>query len=189
MPVSADAVDSGELSYTNGAAVGSLGAVSTASQSLSVHNTQPIDTPAQMAGVPLAVEPNGQVLRIGQVANVTWDYPTLAGDAVINGGTGLMLVIEKFPDANTLNVTNGITQALAQLQPGLKGVTIDPDIFRQASFIETAIHNLTLAVIIGCILIVLILIAFLFQFSRLGCGPGRPANGQPRSHLPASRTR
>jgi CzcA family heavy metal efflux pump len=160
----ADAVDSGELKFTNGGVVGSLGGVTSPQQYLSVHNIQPIVSPAQMGTVPLGTTSNGKVLRIDQVANVTWDYPTLAGDAVINGGTGLMLVIEKFPDANTIDVTNGINQAFAQLQPGLHGISIDTGIFRQASFIETAIHNLTLAVILGCILVVFVLFLFLFQW-------------------------
>jgi CzcA family heavy metal efflux pump len=164
MSGAADAVDSGELKYTYGAAVGSLGDVATPDQQLPVRNNQPIDTPAQVANVPLQPGSNGTFIVIGDVANVAYGYPTLAGDAVINGGQGLMLVIEKFPDANTINVTNGIDQAFAQLRPGLKGVSVDPDIFRQASFIETAIHNLTLAVIIGCILVVFVLIIFLFQW-------------------------
>jgi CzcA family heavy metal efflux pump len=164
MSGAADAVDSGELKYTSGAAVGSLGAMSTPDQYMPVHNIQPIDTPAQMAGVPLQQGKNGKFITIGDVANVTYDYPTLAGDAVINGGQGLMMVIEKFPDANTIDVTNGVTQALAELQPGLKGVSIDPNIFRQESFIETAIHNLTLAVVLGCILVVFVLFLFLFQW-------------------------
>ena len=33
---------------------------------------------------------------------VVWDTPLLIGDAVINDGPGLMLIIEKFPWANTL---------------------------------------------------------------------------------------
>jgi len=164
MSGAADAVDSGELKYTYGAAVGSLGTVTTPDQQLPVHNIQPIDTPAQMGSVPLQQGKDGKFITIGDVANVTYAYPTLAGDAVINGGQGLMIVIEKFPDANTIDVTNGITQAFGQLQPGLKGISVDQDIFRQASFIETAIHNLTLAVILGCILVVFVLFIFLFQW-------------------------
>ena len=163
MSAAADAVDSGELKYTNGAAVGSLGTITAGNQQLSVYNIQPIDTPAQIATVPM-VQDNGQFKRIGQVADVTLGYPTLTGDAVINSGPGLMLVIEKFPGANTLDVTNGINKAFAELQPGLNGITLDTHIFRQASFIQTAIHNLTLAVILGCILVVFVLIAFLFQW-------------------------
>jgi CzcA family heavy metal efflux pump len=163
MSAAADAVDSGELKYTNGAAVGSLGTISAGNQQLSVYNIQPIDTPAQLATVPM-VQDNGKFKRIGQAADVTLGFPTLAGDAVINSGPGLMLVIEKFPGANTLDVTNGIDKAFAELQPGLSGITLDTKIFRQASFIQTAIHNLTLAVILGCLLVVFVLIAFLFQW-------------------------
>src|SRR5215469_7377512 len=159
----ADAIDSGELKYTSGAAVGSLGSLQSPNQAMSVYNIQPIHTSSQMAGVPLVMK-DGKFVTIGQVADVTYGYPPLAGDAVIGGGPGLMMVIEKFPGANTIDVTNGIDKAFAQLAPGLTGVTINTQVFRQATFIESAIHNLTLAVIIGCLLVVFVLIAFLFQW-------------------------
>ena len=44
------------------------------------------------------------------------------GDAVINDGPGLLLVVEKYPWGNTLDVTNGVEQALAEMQPGLPDV-------------------------------------------------------------------
>jgi CzcA family heavy metal efflux pump len=163
MSAAADAIDSGELKYTSGGAVGSLGTLSAGSQALSIYNVQPIHLATQMAHVPMAAD-NGKFVQIGDVADVTYGFPPLAGDAVINGGPGLMLVIEKFPGANTIDVTNGIQQALAQLQPGLPGITVDSKIFRQSTFIGMAIHNLTLAVILGCILVVFVLIAFLFQW-------------------------
>jgi Cu/Ag efflux pump CusA len=163
MTAAADAVDTGELGYTTGSAVGSLGMVDTANERLYVRSIQPISTPQQMAQVPVAVQ-GGKILRIGQVATVTWGYPPLTGDAVIEGGPGLMLVIEKFPGANTLQVTAGINQALAALAPGLRGIHIDAQIFRQATFIEMAIHNLSQSVIIGCILVVFVLLAFLFSW-------------------------
>jgi len=163
MMASADAVDTGELGFTTGSAVGSLGWVETPQQRVDVHSIQPIATPQQMAQVPLAVQ-GGRILRVGQVAQVDWGYPPLTGDAVIGGGPGLMLVIEKFPGANTLQVTAGIDHALTALEPGLPGVHVDSQIFRQATFIETAIHNLSQSVIIGCILVVFVLIAFLFQW-------------------------
>jgi CzcA family heavy metal efflux pump len=163
MTAAADAVDTGELGYTTGSAVGSLGMVDTPDERLYVRSIQPIATPQQMAQVPVAVQ-GGRVLRVGQVATVTWGYPPLIGDAVIGGGPGLMLVIEKFPGANTLQVTAEIDKALAALAPGLPGVHIDSQIFRQATFIEMAIHNLGQSVIIGCILVVFVLVAFLFSW-------------------------
>jgi CzcA family heavy metal efflux pump len=163
MSTAADSVDTGELSYTTGSAVGSLGFVETPLQRMYVRNIQPIATPAQLADVPIAKQGNG-FLRIGQVANVTWGYPPVIGDAVIDGKPGEMVVIEKFPGANTLDVTNGVLGALGDLSPGLRGIHVDTQIFRQATFIELAIHNLGLSVLLGCILVIFVLFAFLFQW-------------------------
>ena len=163
MATTADAVDATELKYTSGAAVGSLGFSETPAQRLYLRDIQPIDTPGQMATVPLTKQ-GDRILRIDQVASTAWGTPPLIGDAVIDGGPGLMLVIEKFPGANTLQVTAGIDKALAALAPGLRGIHIDSHIFRQATFIEMAIHNLGLSVLLGCILVVFVLIAFLFQW-------------------------
>ena len=159
----ANAVDASEVKFTTGAAVGSLGYLSTGNQQVDVHNIQPISTPRQLALVPISVQ-RGKVLDLGEVADVTWGYPPLIGDAVINGGPGLMLVVEKFPGANTLDVTNGIDKALAAIAPAMPGVTINNQIFRQASFIEIAIHNLSQSVLLGCVLVVFVLLMFLFQW-------------------------
>ena len=105
-----------------------------------------------------------KTLRIGDVANVKYGHPPLIGDAVVNGGPGLLLVVEKFPGANTVAVTRGVDKAIRELKPGLPSIKVDTKIFRPATFIELAIHNLTLAVIIGCILVVMVLIAFLFEW-------------------------
>jgi CzcA family heavy metal efflux pump len=163
MTTAADAVDTSEVRYTTGSAVGSLGFVVTAAQQLDIAAGQPVHTPAQLAQVPLETT-SGKLITIGRVATVTWGYPTPTGDAVIDGQRGLMMVVEKFPGANTLQVTNGVDRALAELAPGLHGIGVDANIFRQAAFIETAIHNLGLSVILGCILVVFVLLAFLFQW-------------------------
>ena len=47
-------------------------------------------------------------LTIGDVADVVVDHQPLIGDAVINGGPGLMLIVEKLPWGNTLDVTRGV---------------------------------------------------------------------------------
>ena len=83
-----------------------------------------------------------QTLTIGDVARVSYGASPLIGTAVVNGGPGIMLVIEKFPGANTIDVTNGILKAFKELQPGLPGINVNTHIFRQANFIHTAIHNL-----------------------------------------------
>jgi len=62
-------------------------------------------------------------------------------------------------------VTEELNLALSDLEAALPdGVTMHPELFRQATFIERAIGNLNVAILIGCVLVTLILIAFLFQW-------------------------
>ena len=163
MEATADALDVGLLKFSSGATIGTGGFIETASQRLGIRHIQPVAAPADLAQVIVDVR-DGVPLRLGEVATVLEDHQALAGDAVINDGPGLMLVVEKFPWANTLEVTRGVEQALDLLGPGLSGIQIDSTIFRPASFIEAALHNLSLALLLGCLLVVLILGAFLFEW-------------------------
>jgi CzcA family heavy metal efflux pump len=163
MNAAGNAVDAGLLSFTSGSTIGTGGFIDGVNQRLPIHNVSAVTHPDQLAATPLGRQ-GGKPLRISDVAHVAYGHPPLIGDAVVNGGRGLMLVIEKFPDANTLDVSNGVDRALAAMKPGLPGVHLDTQIFRQSTFIHTAIHNLSLAVLLGCILVVFVLIAFLFEW-------------------------
>jgi CzcA family heavy metal efflux pump len=163
METTSNALDAGLLQFAEGATVGTGGFFETANQRISARSVLPIVTPEDMARVPLARR-GGRQLRIGDVAKVVYGNQPLIGDAVVNDGPGLLLVVEKLQGANTLAVTRGVEDAIDQLRPGLPGVTIDSTIFRPASFIEQAIHNLTIALILGCALVVAVLVAFLFEW-------------------------
>ena len=104
---------------------------------------------------------NGAALTLGDVAEVTEGHPPAIGDAIINDGPGLLLIVEKQPWGNTLAVTRGVDAALAELRPALGDVAIDATIFRPATFIELSLHNLGRALLLGCVLVVLVLALFL----------------------------
>src|SRR6185369_11065662 len=125
-------------------------------QRLSVQHISPISTPRQLAAVP--VQDSGK-LRLGDVANVIEDHQPLIGDAVPNGQPSLFLVIEKFPGADTLKVTRDVEAAMADMAPGLKGIAIDTQGYRPASFIETALRNAGWAALIGFMLLIALLLA------------------------------
>jgi CzcA family heavy metal efflux pump len=163
MEVTANALDSGILRYAPGHFVGAEGFVQTPAQRVWVRSVLPIKSPADLARIPVARR-GSSTLHIGDVARVVYGSQPPIGEAVVNGGPGLLLVIEKFPGANTIRVTKAIDAALAEMKPGLPGIHIDTNIFRPATFISTAIDNLTNAVVIGCILVVFVLIAFLFEW-------------------------
>jgi CzcA family heavy metal efflux pump len=98
------------------------------------------------------------------VAEVEEGFQPLSGDAVINDGEGIMLIVEKLPWANTLDVTDGVEEVLEELEPGLSGIDVDSTIFRPATFIEIAIDNLTRALFLGALLVIIILVLFLFEW-------------------------
>ncbi|MEE8567842.1 MAG: efflux RND transporter permease subunit, partial [Anaerolineales bacterium] len=79
-------------------------------------------------------------------------------------GPGLLLVIEKFPEANTLKVTQGVDDALEAMKPGLTGIDIDSTVFRPANYIELATGNLSTVLIIGAVLLLLVLIVFYWDW-------------------------
>ncbi|HET7271484.1 MAG TPA: efflux RND transporter permease subunit [Rubrobacter sp.] len=163
MNVTSDAVDAGLLKYSEGALIGTGGFVETSGRRLDVRNVMPIVGPDDLAQVPLEGS-NGEELRLDDVANVVEDSQPLVGDAVINDGPGLMLVVQKFPNANTLETTRGVEEAIDEMRPGLPGIQIDTTIFRPATFIEMAIDNLRTALLLGVLLVILILAAFLFEW-------------------------
>jgi CzcA family heavy metal efflux pump len=166
MEVTADALDVGILYFSSGAVIGTGGYIQTPNQRLGIRHVLAISSPEDLGQVPISNRrrPDGAALRLSDVSDVVWDTWPLFGDAVINDGPGLMLVVEKFPWANTLDVTHGVEEALDELRPGLAGIDMDPTIFRPADFIQVALDNLTRALIIGCILVMGVIAAFLFQW-------------------------
>ncbi|MGY3321021.1 efflux RND transporter permease subunit [Arthrobacter sp. TE12232] len=164
MNSTSDALDAGLLKYSPGALIGTGGALETPNQSMGIRHVQPITSPADLAQVALEEREGLPPLRLADVANVVEDHQQLIGDAVINGGPGLMLIVEKLPWGNTLEVTRGVEEALQELQPGLTGIAVDTTLFRPASFIEESLGNLGLALLLGCFLVVLVLSVFLFQW-------------------------
>jgi Cu/Ag efflux pump CusA len=136
------------LTFVEASTPGTGGFVESANQRLQVQHISPITTPQQLSEV--AVEGAGaRGLRLSDVANVVEGHQPLIGDAVSQGTPSLFLVIEKSPGANTLAVTRGIDEALADMAPGLQGITIDPNVYRPATYIETSLRNVGLAGLIG----------------------------------------
>jgi len=145
------------------ASVAAGGFVELPNQRLPVRHLSAVETPGDLARTVIHFT-NGVSLRLGDVAEVVVGHPPPIGDAVINDGPGLLLIVEKQPWGNTLDVTRNVEAALNALRPGLKDVEIDPTIFRPATFIERSLENLAQAMALGCALVVVILVAFLFDW-------------------------
>lgn len=135
------------------------GFVDTPNQRLAVRHLSPIAGADDLGNTIVRLAATAPV-RLRDVATVVEGHAAPIGSAIINDGSGILLIVEKQQGGNTLAVTRGVEAALKELRPGLKDVQIDSTIFRPATFIERSIGNLTEALWIGCILVAAVLILF-----------------------------
>lgn len=142
------------------AVISAGGFVDTPNLRLSVAQLSLITTPEDLARTVVEFR-NGAPIRLGDVAEVKIGHPAPIGDAVINDGDGILLIVEKQPWGNTLDVTTGVEKMLEELKPALPGMSIDSTIFRPATFIQLSIDHLTEALWLGCLLVVIVLALFL----------------------------
>ena len=112
------------------------------------------------------VHHNGANVNLGDVARVVDAPAPPIGAASIKGKRGVILTIDAAYASNTLEVTRGIDKALADLHASLEaqGVSLHPEVFRAADFIDVALHNVRDSLLIGAVLVVVVLFLFLFNF-------------------------
>ena len=164
--VTSDTLDSGMMQFSFGSTIGTGGFLETPNQRLSIRHVLPFLSTADLGLIPInnRVKADGTPLHLSDVAKLVDGTWPMIGDAVINGGEGLLLIVEKFPWANALEVTNGVEAALQEMKPGLTDMDIDTTIFRPATFIEDALRNLSESLLIGAGLVVLVLLVFLWDW-------------------------
>jgi CzcA family heavy metal efflux pump len=163
MDAGADAVEAGLMQYTDGAVVGTGGFIEEGDKRYNIRHVQPIVDPEQIGKIPV-VERDGKVIRMADLSRVVIDPGPLIGDGVVDDGFGLLLIVQKYRGANTVEVTRGVEEAMHQMQPGLPGIAVDTTIFRPTTFIEQSLDNLRIAMLLGIGLVALIIIAFLFEW-------------------------
>ncbi|HXF64838.1 MAG TPA: efflux RND transporter permease subunit, partial [Caldilineaceae bacterium] len=166
LQVTSDALDVGLIQYSNGSVVGTGGFLETANQRLPIRHVLPVVAPDDLSNVPIndRTKSDGSPLRLSDVAQTVEDTWPMIGDAVVNGGPGLLLIVEKFPWANSVEVTKGVEAAIDEMRPGLPGIEIDTTIFRPATFVEVALDNLVRSLMIGAGLVVVVLLLFLWDW-------------------------
>ncbi len=107
----------------------------------------------------------GRPVKAKEVAAVKLGARIKRGDASINAAPAVIISIQKQPGASTIDLTHTIAKSLDEIQSSLpKGIKINRQLFRQADFIEHAVHNVQEALRDGAILVTIILFLFLLNF-------------------------
>lgn len=108
----------------------------------------------------------GSVLRLHDVADVREGAETKFGDALVNGGPGLAIVVSGQLGSNTKEVAKAVDAVLRDLAPAARtaGLELHADLFRPAAFVDLAVRNITSALLMGGVLVALVLLLFLYDF-------------------------
>jgi CzcA family heavy metal efflux pump len=159
---SANALWVSPLTFVEASTPGTGGFIDTANQRLPIQHESPITKATDLSKVRLEGT-RGRKLVLGDVANVVEDHQPLIGDAGVGGKPGLLLVIQRFPGTDLLDVTRGVEKALEEMKPGLAGIDFNTDVYRPATYVDRSIGNVELALFVGLGLLALVLGLFLFR--------------------------
>ena len=105
----------------------------------------------------------GVPVRLRDVAEVRFGPANQRGDAGVNGKPAVVLSIHKQPGASTTLLTEQIEAALVELGKSVPKDVEVVELFRQATFIETAVANVIEALRDGALLVVIVLMLFLLN--------------------------
>jgi CzcA family heavy metal efflux pump len=142
-------------------AQGAGGFFQTPDQDLVIHASGLVTALAQLRRSVVTMR-HGAPVTLGDIATVRYGAPPPIGGATVNGNPGVILQVFTQPGAGTVPVTRRVDAALAGLRRNLPaGMRLEPDLFRQATFIRASIGDLRVAMWEGGLLVILVLLLFL----------------------------
>jgi CzcA family heavy metal efflux pump len=105
------------------------------------------------------------VVKIEDVAELKICASVKIGDGSLKGKSAVILTMMKQPNTNTLELTEKIDNAIADLSNNLPaGVEINTKIFRQADFINASVWNIQKTLIEGSVFVLIVLFLFLMNW-------------------------
>ncbi|WP_437582846.1 efflux RND transporter permease subunit [Paramicrobacterium sp. CJ85] len=118
-----------------------------------------------IAALPLSgvVSPEGDPVTIDDVADVALTDNPMTSISRVDGDEALTLSITKMPDANTVDVSNGVRDVLPDLEESLGDGIQLTIVFDQAPYIEQSIESLATEGLLGLAFAVIVILLFLLD--------------------------
>ncbi len=110
-----------------------------------------------VANVPIKIEDVAEIKIGGAIPKI--------GDGSLKASPAIIMTIAKQPGINTLELTEKIDNAIAEITKTLPSdIKINTKIFRQADFIQASISNIKKALMEGSLCVIIIMFLFLMNF-------------------------
>ncbi|HEY8944452.1 MAG TPA: efflux RND transporter permease subunit, partial [Polyangiaceae bacterium] len=116
-------------------------------------------------GATMVAERDGVPIRVADVAEVGLGEQLRRGKAAVDGRNAVVLKLQKQPGADSVELTARVDRALDDVARSLpKGMSLYRKGFRQADFIEVAIHNVLVVLRDAALLVTIVLAMFLMNW-------------------------
>jgi HAE1 family hydrophobic/amphiphilic exporter-1 len=137
-----------------------LGTIDGPSQTLTIQGNAQLMRAADFADLIIATR-NGQPVRLKEVATVEDSYQSIKAAGSYNSERAIVLLVQRQPDANTVQVVDAVRQLLPRFRAQLpESVSINLVNDRSVS-IREAIHDVNLTLALTVVLVVLVIFLFL----------------------------
>lgn len=100
-------------------------------------------------------------VRVRDIGVVKDDFEEVTNIVEINGRNSVTVEIQKQSDANTLDVTNAIQQAIQEFHENLPSSVTTQVLSNEGQFIEDSISNLAQSALMALVVVILILLIFM----------------------------
>ena len=135
------------------------GTINGANQNISVRATAQLTTPADFENIVIKDR-----TRLGDVATVVFGPANSASGLHSDGKSGIGLGIIRAAQSNTVQISEGVTKAIAQLQQTLpKGVDIKIS-SDDSIFISGALHEVERSLVLAVVIVIAVIFLFLMDW-------------------------
>jgi len=139
-----------------------LGTIDGPSQTLTIQGNAQLMRAADFADLIIATR-NGQPVRLKEVATVEDSYQSIKSAGSYNSERAIVLLVQRQPDANTVQVVDAVRKLLPRFRAQLpESVSINLVNDRSVS-IREAIHDVNLTLALTVVLVVLVIFLFLHR--------------------------
>jgi CzcA family heavy metal efflux pump len=116
-------------------------------------------------GATVVAERDGVPVRVADVADVGFGEELRRGKAAVDGRNAVVLKLQKQPSADSVALTARVDRALDEVGRSLpKGMSLYRKGFRQADFIQVAVHNVLIVLRDAAVLVAIVLALFLMSW-------------------------
>ena len=120
-----------------------------------------LTSPEEFKKIVVAVQPNGGLLRLGDVADVELGADNYVTSARFDGHTAVVLAIQGQPTANSLNISKNVRATMERLSKSFPAGYGYEIAFDTSDFVKASIDEVVVTLFVAILLVVLVIFLFL----------------------------